>query len=107
MKTERLIQKRKEKGYSVPELAKKLGIAKSTMYRYENGEIDKIPSHRLLELANILETTAEYLIHWSDEDKILKSETQECFTLPRPLTSKEKKAAQKYLHQLIKSSKKD
>lgn len=54
---ERLKQKRKEKGISVEKMAKQLGISISTIYRYENSSIEKIPVHIFEEMCKILNTT--------------------------------------------------
>lgn len=54
---ERLKQKRKEKGISAEKMAKQLGISVSTIYRYENSSIEKIPVHIFEEMCKILNTT--------------------------------------------------
>ena len=46
---------------SADELAKKLGIDRSTVYRYENGDIKKFPLDILEPIANALNTTSAYL----------------------------------------------
>ena len=57
----RIIDLREKRNMSHVELAKKLGIDKSVMSKIENGT-RKVSSHELDELANILNTSADYLL---------------------------------------------
>lgn len=54
---ERLKQKRKEKGVSAEKIAKQLGVSISTIYRYEDASIEKIPVHIFDEICKILDMT--------------------------------------------------
>ena len=66
MKTGDLIKKRrKEIGLSAEKLAEKLGVSPATIYRYENGYIEKIPVGQLEPMAKALHTTAAYLMGWT------------------------------------------
>lgn len=47
---------------SADELAKRIGKDRSTVYRYESGDIDKISVDMLKPLAEALETTPAYLL---------------------------------------------
>lgn len=47
---------------SVDELAKKIGKDRSTVYRYESGDIDRIPSDMIQPLSYALETTPAFLM---------------------------------------------
>lgn len=67
---ERIKQRRTELGLSVDELAKKVGISRATLYRYENGSIDKVNVHQLKPIASALMTTPVYLMGWDDEKEI-------------------------------------
>ena len=59
---EKIKKKRKEKGIPVEQIAKQLGVSVSTIYRYEDSSIEKIPVHTFEEICNILEvTTAELM----------------------------------------------
>lgn len=58
----RIKNRRKQLNISADTLAKQLGISKSTIYRYENGEIEKIPSNILDRMAKTLNTSVEYLM---------------------------------------------
>ena len=54
---ERLKNKRKEKKISAEYLAKELGISVSTIYRYEDSSIEKIPFSTFEKLCRLLDTT--------------------------------------------------
>lgn len=64
----RIQQKRIEKGLSVDELAKRLNKNRATIYRYENGDIEKLPISILKNLADILDISPASLIGWEDEN---------------------------------------
>lgn len=69
MKTtgDRMRQRRKEIGLSAEEVAAELGVSPATVYRYEKGDIEKVPGRILPELSRILDTTPEYLMGWEDD----------------------------------------
>lgn len=62
----RIQDRRKELNISVDELAKRLNKNRTTVYRYEKGEIENLPLSTLKPLAEILETTPAYLMGWVD-----------------------------------------
>lgn len=64
---ERIKKRRKQLGISADELAQKLEISRSTVFRYEKGEIDKVPATYIKVLADALCTTPAYLMGWEDE----------------------------------------
>ena len=66
---QRIQQKRKEMRMSADELAKKLGKDRSTIYRYEKGDIEKFPLDILEPIAKALNTTPAYLMGWEKEEK--------------------------------------
>lgn len=51
---ERIKAKRKEKNISVEYVAKALGVSVSTVYRYEDSTIEKIPSKFLISCVRFL-----------------------------------------------------
>lgn len=55
-------RRRKELKISADELAKRIGKDRSTVYRYENGDIENMPLGALFPLAVALETTPEDLL---------------------------------------------
>ncbi len=59
---ERIKEIRKRKGISVDEVAEKLGVSVSTVYRYENSSITKIPIDVIDKLCKILDTTTSELM---------------------------------------------
>lgn len=63
---ERIKARRKELGISADELALVLGVSRSTMFRYEKGDIEKLPGDALVPIANALHTTPAYLMGWED-----------------------------------------
>ena len=65
---ERMRLRRKQLGYSAEYVAEKLGCSPSTIYRYENGDIEKMPIDSLTPLASILLTSPEYLLNGNNEE---------------------------------------
>lgn len=63
---ERMKARRKQLGVSADEVAKKLGVSRSTIFRYEKGDIEKLPTNIMDDLSDILKTTPAYLMGWSD-----------------------------------------
>ena len=63
---ERMKQRRKEIGFSAEKVAERLGVSPATIYRYEKGDIEKVPVDSLSELAKILQTTPAYLMGWEE-----------------------------------------
>lgn len=55
-------KRRKEIGISVDELAQRIGKDRSTVYRYENGDIENMPIGLLFPMAVALETTPQELL---------------------------------------------
>lgn len=63
----RIKQRRKELKMSADTLGKRLGKDRSTIYRYENGDIENLPLEILEPIAKALETTPQYLMGWIKE----------------------------------------
>lgn len=66
---ERIKRIRKEQGLSIDDVAEKLGKNRTTVYRYENGDIENLPLGVLDPLASALNTTPAYLMGWTTESK--------------------------------------
>ncbi|WP_088810470.1 MULTISPECIES: helix-turn-helix domain-containing protein [Listeria] len=64
---ERIKTRRKQLKISADEIAKKLAVSRSTIFRYENGEIEKLPVGMLKAIADMLETTPSKLMGWETE----------------------------------------
>lgn len=47
-----------------------LGVSPATIYRYENGDIEKVPGDRLGPIADALRTTPAYLMGWVDSAEL-------------------------------------
>ena len=65
---QRIRTKRKEMGMSVDELAARLGKDRSTVYRYEKGDIENLPLDVLEPIASALDTTPAVLMGWVAEE---------------------------------------
>lgn len=61
---QRIKERRKELRISVDELARRLGKDRSTIYRYEKGDIENLPLDILEPIAKALDTTPQYLMGW-------------------------------------------
>lgn len=68
---DRMKLRRKQIGMSAEQVAEKLGISPSTVYRYENGEIEKMGIDKLGPIAKAIQTTPAYLMGWEDEPDLL------------------------------------
>ncbi len=53
-------------GMTVDELADRVGMARATMYRYENGSIGNVNAKKLQPIATALQTTPAYLLGWDE-----------------------------------------
>lgn len=54
-------------GYTVEELARRLGVSRQTVFRYENGQIATVPSEKLRLLSEVLGTTPAVLMSGEPE----------------------------------------
>ena len=64
---ERIKQARLALGYSAEQVAAFLQVSPATIYRYENGDISKLPSKFIKPLAEFLCVTPEYLMGWTED----------------------------------------
>lgn len=62
----RIRERRKKLGISADKLAEKLGCSRSTIFRYENGDIEKVPGDIIPKIAAALQTTPAFLMGWED-----------------------------------------
>lgn len=60
---------RQSKNIPQIELAKKVGVTKQSLYKYEKNIITNIPSDKIQLLADELETTPAFLMGWTEEKK--------------------------------------
>lgn len=71
----RIKQRRKALGLSADDVAKALGLDRSTLYRYESNDIEKLPTKILEPLASVLKTTPGYLMGWDESPVKFNSPT--------------------------------
>ena len=71
---ERMKKRRKQLKLSADVVAERLGVSRSTIFRYEKGEIEKLPTNILDDIAKILQTTPAYLMGW-ESDNVSSIET--------------------------------
>ena len=66
---QRIKERRKQLKMSADTLAAQLGKDRSTIYRYEKGDIENLPLDILEPIASALKTTPAYLMGWDEEIK--------------------------------------
>lgn len=71
---EKIKTRRIELGLSVDELAEKIGKNRSTVYRYENKEIENLPTPILKPLVEALQVSPDYFMDWEDLPTLNSSE---------------------------------
>ena len=69
---ERIRALRKAQGISAERIAEVLGVSPATIYRYENGYIEKVPGDVLEPIAQALHTTPAYLMGWENADDAIE-----------------------------------
>lgn len=75
---ERIKARRKQLGINADTLAERVGISRSTLFRWEKGDIDKKDGVILNRIASALHTTSEYLFGLIDDpDAQASSHTEE------------------------------
>lgn len=66
---DKIRQRRKELGWSLRDLAHRMGYANhSTVARIEKGEID-IPQSKVVKFAEVMGTSVAFLMDWEEEKK--------------------------------------
>lgn len=65
----RIKQRRKALKMSADELGARLGKDRSTIYRYEKGDIENLPLDILEPIAAALQTTPQFLMGWEEVQK--------------------------------------
>ena len=66
----RIKERRIELGLSADDLANRIGKSRATVYRYENGDIENMPTTVLEPLAKALETTPADLMGWEEDENL-------------------------------------
>ena len=73
-------KRRKELKMSVDELARKVGKDRSTIYRYENGEIGNMPLELVFPMVEALKMTPQELLSFFSLKSEWFANHMECFT---------------------------
>lgn len=101
---QRMKARRKEIGLSAERVAEILGVSPATIYRYENGDIEKVPGDRLGPIAAALNTTPAFLMGWEDTAEpsvnIIRIAARDGSFVERELTDQQLAALQAILDQL-------
>lgn len=63
---DRIKLRRKQLGISADLLAEKVGVSRSTVFRWEKGDIEKVPGDTLVPIAKALNVTPAYLMGWEE-----------------------------------------
>ena len=79
----RIKERREQLGITAETLGKRIGKAKTTIYRYESGFIESVPATVLDQIAKVLMTSPAYLMGWEDREPAEKEYT---FTNILPIT---------------------
>ncbi|MBQ6346971.1 MAG: helix-turn-helix transcriptional regulator [Clostridia bacterium] len=67
---ERLRTLRMDKGFSLQQLAGRIGVSKSMVSFYESGE--RLPSYDVLfEICRVLDTSVEYMLYGGDNHRLI------------------------------------
>lgn len=62
----RIREMRERSGFTLKEVAKRLGVAEATAQRWESGEIRNIKQKHIAEMSKMFDCTPEYLSGWDD-----------------------------------------
>lgn len=74
---ERMKIMRKSLGLSAEYIAERIGVSPSTIYRYENNDIESMKIENLKMIADILGVKASLLLGWSDEEPVTAHLTED------------------------------
>ena len=66
---ERIKLQRKKLSMSAEQLAEKVNLSPATIYRYEKGDIEKVPADILKKIARALNSSPAYLMGWEPDSK--------------------------------------
>ena len=113
---QRIKNRRKELKMSADELAKRLGKDRSTIYRYEKGDIENMPLDILEPIAKALNTSPSYLMGWENSiqtqpvataelhfEMIADDDLSEIFADFRTLDARERQIVKDLVHSLAKT----
>lgn len=103
---DRIKLRRNQLDKTLEEVGKMVGVTRATIQRYENGNIQNIPSDKIELLAKALKTTPAYLMGWEYEETIKQSaQEQKIIESFNKLNSEGKEKAITYTQDLVDSGK--
>jgi transcriptional regulator with XRE-family HTH domain len=73
-KGRKLRELRENKGFTLEEVSKKIGVARQTLFKYEANIVTNIPSDKIEALAEIYGTTPAYIMGWDKPKYILEGD---------------------------------
>ena len=98
---ERIRYYRKLNDMSMVELAHRIGVQHSAIYKYEKGIVTNIPKENIEKIAAVFDIPPYELVDWLTDDPVpdlkLNAEERAFMTLYRKLTERNKQAVQSYL----------
>ena len=66
---EKIFMLRKQHGLTLEDVGNAVGVGKSTVRKWENGIIANMKRDKIQALANILQTTPQFLMGWEEKEK--------------------------------------
>lgn len=96
---ERIRYYRKLNDMSMVELAHRIGVQHSAIYKYEKGIVTNIPKENIEKIAAVFDIPPYELVDWLTEDPMpdLNADERAVITLYRKLTDRNKQAVKSYL----------
>ena len=64
---ERIKYLREQYNMTLDSVAKYIGVGRSTVFRYETGEVTNIPSDKIEAIARLFSVSPAYLMGWTDD----------------------------------------
>lgn len=105
---DRIKRRREDLSISAEELGRRIGKAKTTVYRYESGAIENMPSTVVEPIAKALLTSPAYLMGWTDNadegTEAVKASSEienELISVSRKMTIQEKIKLLNYAYSII------
>ncbi|WP_017548617.1 helix-turn-helix domain-containing protein [Salinicoccus carnicancri] len=72
---DRIKHRRKQLDINADDLAIAAGVSRATIFRYENGDIEKMPAVTLEKIAKKLRTSPAYLMGWTESNEMEENES--------------------------------
>lgn len=78
-KGNRIKNRREELRMGQTELAKKVGISKQSLYKYEKDIVTNIPSNIIEKLSRALDTTPAFIMGWKEDETDVTAEFEDYY----------------------------